>query len=97
MTTATPVRVESFPNIADDPEALSELRSGLLNAETEANADHMSDMEAQFWTPDGGETDALLAWSKVTEAATDEILLDVARLLSEAINRRLPWTWEPER
>jgi len=96
MTTATPVRVESFPNIADDPKALSELRSGLLN--TDAVADHMSDtLEAQFWTPDGGETDALLAWSKVKEAATDEILLDVARLLTEAINRRLPWTWEPER
>ena len=32
MMPATPVRVE-FSNIADDPKALSELRSGLLNAE----------------------------------------------------------------
>jgi hypothetical protein len=97
MATATPVRIERFPQIADNPEALEQLRDGLLNADATADNWKFNGAEAAFWTEDGEETDALRAWDDVKAAATDEILLDVARMLTDAINRRLPWTWEPER
>lgn len=95
MTTATPIRIERFPNIADHPSALEQLRDGLLNADAEA--DDLDANRPGFWTTDGDETDALRAWDAVKTEAADEILPDVARMLTEAINRRLPWTWEPER
>ena len=95
MATESPVRIERFPNIADHPEALKQLRDGLLNAD--ATADILDAQRPAFWTEDGEETDALRAWCAYKEAATDEILPVVSRMLTEAINRRLPWTWEPER
>lgn len=99
--TATTVRIERFPTIADNPEALEQLDDGLKNAEATAGYELALAHAATFWH-DGGEgyeedTDALRAWGKLRDEAVAEILPDVARMLTEAINRRLPWTWEPER
>ena len=44
--------------------------------------------------PDGHP--ASIAWDRdVLDAAAAEVREEVARLLREAIERRLPWTWEP--
>lgn len=98
MATRTPERVtvEQFPNIADNPDALQELTDGLRNADAVADDSWRID-RAGFWTEDGDETEALRAWDALKNAAAEEIAPDVARMLTEAINRRLPWTWEPER
>jgi hypothetical protein len=71
---------------------LSSSADGLLNADA-----YIDIHRKQLWTEDGEETDALREWDQLKTEATDEILLDVARMLTEAIARRLPWTWEPSR
>lgn len=39
----------------------------------------------------------VMAWERVVDEALAEIDTQVRDLLYEALNRRLPWTWEPER
>lgn len=97
MTTTAPIRLERFPNIADHSDAVGELRSGLLNTDAAASHEILDAARGSFWTDDGEETDALHAFDTMKEEAVEEILPDVARMLTEAINRRMPWTWEPER
>jgi hypothetical protein len=40
---------------------------------------------------------ALFAWDRLMDEARAEVAPEVARLLNEAINRRLPWTWEGDK
>ncbi len=91
MTTATPQRltVSALPDIAANADAMKQLRDGLGNAAAEAGPVEFKPMPTEhpsFWV-----------WDRMVDAAIAEIAPDVARMLSEAINRRLPWTWEPER
>ncbi len=39
----------------------------------------------------------VLAWEQVVDEAIVEIAPQVGELLFEALQSRLPWTWEPER
>jgi hypothetical protein len=47
--------------------------------------------------PLGDDHPAILAWERVVDEAMAEINLQVRDLLCKALERRLPWTWEPER
>jgi hypothetical protein len=38
---------------------------------------------------------ALLAWSQLENEVRDELRPQIARLVTEAFRRRLPWTWDP--
>lgn len=40
---------------------------------------------------------AFFAWDLLIDEVRAEVAPELARLMTEAINRRLPWTWEPER
>lgn len=39
---------------------------------------------------------AVDAWEKLMNEVIEEVRPEVARLFTEAVERRLPWTWEPE-
>lgn len=53
---------------------------------------------AQFETlePDDGHP-GVIAWERVVDEAIEEIGPQVRDLLYEALQKRLPWTWEPSR
>jgi hypothetical protein len=86
-TTLSPIRVTQAPQLD-----MNELRDGLLNA----TAGTSPELDAAHDAHDSerGDHPALFAWEAVVNAAADEILPEVARMLRGAIERRLPWTWE---
>jgi hypothetical protein len=89
--TLSPVRVTEFPSID-----LEELQSGLRNAlGPNAALDAAAD-EWDYNTP-SGDHPGLMAWVAVESEIAAEIAPDFTRLLREAIEKRLPWTWEPDR
>lgn len=45
----------------------------------------------------GIEHPAIVAWDAMLDEVMREVHPKIADLFYEAINRRLPWTWEPER
>lgn len=85
-TTRTPIIVREFPAIADNPDAMGQLRDGLANA----LALTPTDLE-------GSEGRAGWAWDRMLDEVIAEQAPMIADQLTEAIVRRLPWTWEPER
>lgn len=91
MATATPERVSVEQlSLALDEYAWDELRSNLQSASAAWPVGRLEDLDEEH--------PALMAWEKqVVDSAIEEIMPAVADLLHEAINKRLPWTWEPER
>jgi hypothetical protein len=96
MTTTTPVTIR--PVTRDDltDYGRQELRDGLSGA--------LHDLDGRQWNPaydalEGEEIqpDAVPAYGALVDEAVDEVLPQALDLLVEAMNRRLPWTWEPER
>jgi hypothetical protein len=93
MTTMTPIRVnaDDYPDTRDSDEHMEYLVLGLASAtqwptgfgEATPSDDPM------------GEHPARLAWEAVCDEAAAEIAPQVADMLTAAVRRRLPWTWEP--
>jgi len=99
MTTATtyrPIRIATLPEMVTNDLSMEHLREGMGTAVAELGVSELHET-LRGHDDDDEEHPALLAFERMVDAATAEIALDVARLLTEAINRRLPWTWEPER
>ena len=96
MATATPeaVRVSSIPRITDSPEALKELRDGMAGAVAELRVPELQGLEPIC---DHAEHPALRPYDVLIDAAVDDVLAQTADLLTAAVNRRLPWMWEPDR
>jgi hypothetical protein len=98
-TTLSPIRIAEWPRLDDVPYALNCIRSGLSNAVAGVDAPEIlaaireSDRPGEEWIEHPG----MMAWEKAVDEAAAEIAPQVAELLHEAISRRLPWTWEPER
>lgn len=90
MTTATRVTIE--PVAAASPDALEALRDGLAAAAHLLDSPQWDDAYAAL-RGDEIEPQAVAAFECVTAAAVDEVLPVVARLLTAALNRRLPWSW----
>jgi hypothetical protein len=93
MTTTTSVTIGHVTPTAEAIEAIENgLGEALLAMDTDqwdAAYDELVDGEI--------EPDAVSAFETVRDAVAAEIAPAVAQMLGEAINRRLPWTWEPER
>ena len=87
MTTTTPVTVSRISAVADNESAMEQLRDGMSNAVAELAVGPLEPSDRAMWAFEHEAVDAAIA----------EVAPDVARLLTEALNRRLPWTWEPER
>jgi hypothetical protein len=94
MTTKTPVTVKPVPDAREVPEVLEAIREGLTSA--------LMRLDGPQWNPaynalteEESEPEAVAAYTPVYESTVEEIVPEVARLLTEALNRRLPWTWEP--
>ncbi len=99
MATETLERV-TFTTVRDlsaEPEAMEQLRDGLANAW--AMADDAESSALYDAMPSSlGEHPAMLAYeSLVVDAAIADIAPTVARMLQDAMAKRLPWTWERER
>ncbi len=97
MTTATtyrPIRIATLPEMVTNDLSMEHLRDGMGNAVAELG---ISELHEALRGHDDEEHPALFAFERMVDAAVAEIAPDVARLLSEALDRRLPWTWEPER
>ena len=94
MTTATPIHftAEDYPDTPDS-EHMEYLVSGLASAtqwpEGLEEATRSDDLDA-------GDHPARLAWDRVCDEAAEEIAPQVADMLTEAVRRRMPWTWGPE-
>jgi hypothetical protein len=92
MSTTTSIIVRKVSAIAEDADAMEQLRDGLASA---AAGDIPS---WTHWYPmndqDAPVHPALIAWDKVVDAAVREVAPEAARLLQAAIERRLPWTYE---
>lgn len=87
--TLTPLRVTQPPEFD-----MEQLRDGLANA-TAGGSRELDGLEVP---PEYHEHVGLYAWEQdVVDAAIEEVLPHVAALLSGAIQRRLPWEWEPDR
>ena len=93
MTTATRVTINP---VAPNAEAMERLTSGLGEALGAMDADQWS-FAYDALTGEEIEPKAVAAFQSVQDAVVAEVAPDVARMLAEAMNRRLPWTWEPER
>jgi hypothetical protein len=90
-TILSPIRVTRAPDID-----VEELRDGLSSASSGACPE--LDVLRDEWAAehaDRGDHPALFAWDKVVDAAIAEITPDVAKMLQAAIERRLPWTYQP--
>lgn len=92
-TTLSPVTVRRYGRLADSHEAIREIVGGL------GYADHViRKAELEAIREDDDAEPAYIAWEKeVIDDAAAEIAPQVADMLNAAIERRLPWTWEPER
>lgn len=53
--------------------------------------------EALGLDEDGEAHPVELAWEKVLDEVFEELHPKIADLFYKAVNKRLPWTWEPER
>jgi hypothetical protein len=94
-TTRTPVRIESLPPLASEPEAMEDLRDGIVEAiaklpkpELDAAYDAL-DSNAR----DRQEPEAAKALAPFYEAVAPEVAPRVAQMVDEALARRLPWQW----
>jgi hypothetical protein len=96
MTTKTPVTVRPVPDAREVPAAMEALREGLHLAANELDCQQW---DAAYHALQGNEAEpaAVAAFAPVVNAAVEEVLPEVAGLLTRALNRRLPWTWEPKR
>jgi len=98
MTTATPTTLPLHVTAADVPDTRSSdehmgyLTEGLRNATQWPEPVHRLVYQLD---PMEDEHPAGLAWERLCDEVADEIAADVADLLTEAIRRRMPWTWEP--
>jgi hypothetical protein len=93
MATATPIRVQAIPSLVDNPLAMQELRDGMGNAVAELG---IVALVAALRGADN-HPGVFDFERSVVDAAIAEIAPAVADMLTAAIERRLPWTWEPER
>ena len=89
-------------DVAGNPDALQQLQDGLANAWStaeDAEVEELYDrLEATLPSDTIAEFPATLAYERdVIDAAITEIAPAVAAMLEQAIAKRLPWTWEPER
>ena len=84
MATATVVCVTKAP--VSDPDKVSTYELGCALVESESWPDEIDAL------PD--KHPAIDAWMDMRDEAIEEIAPAVARLVDEAIQRRLPWTWE---
>ena len=89
-TTATPERVTVTRIGRDD-----------WDGEEVASGQHVSFGALGFFRPTFDELPdyhpALEEWDKMLDEVFEELHPRIADLFDEAINRRLPWTWDPER
>ena len=98
-TTLSPIRIAGIPPIEAVPNAMQQLRDGMANAVAEVGIPELrealreNDRLGEDWIEHPG----VMAFEEIVTAATAEIASEVARILRAAIERRLPWTWEPER
>lgn len=84
MTTTTrPVTIDSIPAIDTDSD---QFRFGMTDGLF---------FDAMPEVPDGHP--AVAAWERVMDETLAEVGPEIARVFTEAVERRLPWTWEPER
>jgi hypothetical protein len=88
MTTTTPLRITTLDRLGWDQEQLDD-GQGLENGAIGFTDDQF---EREGWP-----VEAVIAWERVVDEAAAEISPQVRDLLHEALQRRLPWTWEPER
>jgi hypothetical protein len=93
MSNAT--RVTIGP-VAPNPDAIREIQDGLREA--------LYAMDSRQWdfafdqrTGQELEPEPVSAFEPIVSEVIAEVAADVADLLAAAMNRRLPWTWEPER
>ena len=93
MTTAT--RVTIHP-INPNPEALEAITDGLRDA-LQAMDSRQWDFAYDKLTGDEIEPEAVAAFALIVSDVAAEIAPSVLQLAADAMNRRLPWTWEPER
>jgi hypothetical protein len=85
-TTYPPVTIERVPPVDPDTEAF---RFGFSDAAFVSDIPELNALRDDH--PAG------LAWDALMDEVLVEIGPDVARMITEAVARRLPWTWEPER
>lgn len=93
MTTMTSVRVGRVEGAAIDPDDLDleAIRDGLSDAFASVTA---VGLEELYRNP---ENPVVLAFERdVVDAAIAEIAPQVADMMRAAIDKRLPWTWEPK-
>ena len=96
MTTATvypPITITEIHNIGDTADSMEDLRSSMANAAAGAGIPELN--RALNETDDDGHP-GVMAFDRIVDDAAAEIAPQVAALLTEAIRRRLPWTWQPE-
>ncbi len=85
MTTTTPVTVSRISAVADNESAMEQLRDGMSNAVAELAVGPLEPSDRAMWAFE----------REAVDTAILEIGPRVADLLTAAVNRRLPWTWEP--
>lgn len=88
-TVTTPIRVD----VVDDVDIANEHYRFSLSDAVQVSVPVL-DAVMDATDPDGAEHPAVSAWDELTDEIVDELAPKVARLINEAYQRRLPWTWE---
>lgn len=82
--TLSRIIVSEIPALSEHPEGMQQLKDGLANAVASLAIEPLSELPA--------EDRALPEWERtVVATAIEEVAPAVATMLTEAIQRRLPW------